>query len=140
MDIQKTGIKRKFNTSDSYTHPPRNNRNSTESVRKLLRKKKVRTNNAGSQTLPVIIMKDGSLDPDTLIEVMAVHPYNKRDASRFNSAFENKGMGTKAGDDNQEVVGVLGSGDYGRAIAGKIAQSGYTVLIGSRNPNNLQIQ
>lgn len=39
----------------------------------------------------------------------------------------------------ESVVGVLGSGDYGRAIAGKIAQSGFSVLIGSRDPNNVEI-
>lgn len=38
-----------------------------------------------------------------------------------------------------DVIGVLGSGDYGRAIAGKIAQSGFSVLIGSRDPNNVEI-
>ncbi|XP_068209748.1 metalloreductase STEAP4-like [Palaemon carinicauda] len=38
-----------------------------------------------------------------------------------------------------EVIGVLGSGDYGRAIAGKIASCGYSVLVGSRDPTNPQI-
>lgn len=37
------------------------------------------------------------------------------------------------------TVGVLGSGDYGRAIAGKIAQTGRKVLIGSRDPENMNI-
>ncbi|XP_050731243.1 metalloreductase STEAP4-like [Eriocheir sinensis] len=121
--MQNTGIKRKFHNTKT-NKPPR----------------RVSTNNAGSQTQPVLIMKDGSLDPDTLIEVMAVHPYNKRDASAFNTAFERSGMDTKGDESSQEIVGVLGSGDYGRAIAGKIAQSGFTVLIGSRDPNNPQIQ
>lgn len=137
MDIQKTGIKRKFSTTKTHKYTSTNNKESTAGIRKPLRQ--VSTNNAGSQTQPVLIMKDGSLDPDTLIEVMAVHPYNKRDASTFNSAFENNGMDTKENVNNQEIVGVLGSGDYGRAIAGKIAQTGYTVLIGSRDPNNPQI-
>lgn len=124
MEKQKTGIKRKFH--NTKTNKP---------------SRRVSTNNTGSQTQPVLIMKDGSLDPDTLIEVMAVHPYNKRDASAFNTAFERNGMDTKGEENNQqEIVGVLGSGDYGRAIAGKIAQSGFTVLIGSRDPNNPQIQ
>lgn len=138
MDTQKSGIKRKFNTTKTYKHVIRNNRESTAGVRN--QKRQVSTNNAGSQTSPVIIMKDGSLDPDALIEVMAVHPYNKSDVSRFNSAFERNGMDTKGSEGNQEIVGVLGSGDYGRAIGGKIAQTGYTVLIGSRDPNNPQIR
>ncbi|XP_042212282.1 metalloreductase STEAP4-like [Homarus americanus] len=46
----------------------------------------------------------------------------------------------KAEEEKERVIGVIGSGDYGRAIAGKIAQAGYTVLIGSRDPTNPQIQ
>ncbi|KAG7174390.1 Metalloreductase STEAP2-like [Homarus americanus] len=45
----------------------------------------------------------------------------------------------KAEEEKERVIGVIGSGDYGRAIAGKIAQAGYTVLIGSRDPTNPQI-
>ena len=41
--------------------------------------------------------------------------------------------------ESNRMIGVIGSGDYGRAIAGRIAQYGYTVLIGSRNPENKQI-
>ena len=137
MDIKKTGIKRKYGTKSIPRYITGNNIETSEGVTR--HQKHVTTSNAASQTQPTIIMKDGSLDADTLIEVMAVHPYNKRDASRFDTAFESDEMDTK-GDGKQEVIGVLGSGDYGRAIAGKIAQSGYTVLIGSRDPNNPQIQ
>jgi len=35
---------------------------------------------------------------------------------------------------NKEVA-VLGSGDFGRALAGRLAQSGYSPTIGSRDPN-----
>jgi len=31
-------------------------------------------------------------------------------------------------------VGVIGSGDFGRALAGRLAQAGYHPTIGSRNP------
>ena len=41
---------------------------------------------------------------------------------------------TKAGHDNKETIAVLGSGNFGRAIATKISQSGYEVVIGSRDP------
>ncbi|KAF2359017.1 Ferric reductase transmembrane component-like domain [Trinorchestia longiramus] len=37
-------------------------------------------------------------------------------------------------------VGMIGSGDYGRALAGKMAQCGYKVQLGSRNPDNEQIK
>ena len=32
------------------------------------------------------------------------------------------------------VITILGSGDFGRALALRMVQSGYTVCIGSRNP------
>ncbi|CAL4132321.1 unnamed protein product, partial [Meganyctiphanes norvegica] len=48
---------------------------------------------------------------------------------------ENQGQ-----EEKQRTLGVLGSGDYGRAIAGRLAQAGYTVLVGSRNPNNQAIR
>ena len=35
---------------------------------------------------------------------------------------------------NKEAIAVIGSGNFGRAIATKISQSGYEVLIGSRDP------
>ena len=41
---------------------------------------------------------------------------------------------TKARHDNKETIAVLGSGNFGRAIATKISQSGYEVVIGSRDP------
>ena len=40
---------------------------------------------------------------------------------------------TNAGNEKQ-VIAVIGSGNFGRALALKIAQSGYHVNIGSRNP------
>ncbi|XP_063862013.1 metalloreductase STEAP4-like [Scylla paramamosain] len=138
MDSKRTGIKRKHGTKSIPRHIGGNNTESSEGVTR--HQKHVTTSNAASQTQPAIIMKDGGLDADTLIEVMAVHPYNKRDPTRFDSAFQNAELDSKGDANKQEVIGVLGSGDYGRAIAGKIAQSGYTVLIGSRDPGNPQIQ
>ena len=41
---------------------------------------------------------------------------------------------SKDAGDEKEVVAVIGSGMFGRALALKIAQSGYHVYIGSRNP------
>ena len=35
----------------------------------------------------------------------------------------------------KESIAVIGSGNFGRALALKIAQSGYHVYIGSRNPD-----
>ena len=32
------------------------------------------------------------------------------------------------------IITILGSGDFGRALALRMVQSGYTVCIGSRNP------
>ena len=32
------------------------------------------------------------------------------------------------------VIAIVGSGDFGRALALRMVQSGYTVCIGSRNP------
>ena len=37
-------------------------------------------------------------------------------------------------DENKESIAVLGSGDFGRALAGRIAQAGFAVKIGSRDP------
>lgn len=51
-----------------------------------------------------------------------------------------RGIDTKVDDERVEVVsgkpsiGVLGSGDFGRALAGRLAQAGYTVYLGSRDP------
>jgi phosphoglycerate dehydrogenase-like enzyme len=33
------------------------------------------------------------------------------------------------------TIGILGSGDFGRALAGRLAQAGYSVYLGSRDPN-----
>ena len=35
-------------------------------------------------------------------------------------------------------IAVIGSGEFGRALSRKIAQSGYAVYIGSRNPEKCQ--
>ena len=35
---------------------------------------------------------------------------------------------------DKPTIGVLGSGDFGRALAGRLAQAGYTVHLGSRDP------
>lgn len=35
---------------------------------------------------------------------------------------------------NGANVSILGSGDFGRALAGRLVQAGYNVIIGSRNP------
>ena len=32
-------------------------------------------------------------------------------------------------------ISIIGSGDFGRALALRMVQSGFTVCIGSRNPN-----
>ncbi|XP_018007479.1 metalloreductase STEAP4 [Hyalella azteca] len=37
--------------------------------------------------------------------------------------------------DPEKIITVLGSGDYGRALAGRLVKSGYTVYIGSRDPS-----
>lgn len=34
----------------------------------------------------------------------------------------------------KQVIAVLGSGDFGRALSGRLVQAGYTVNIGSRDP------
>ncbi|KAF2366324.1 Pyrroline-5-carboxylate reductase catalytic N-terminal [Trinorchestia longiramus] len=36
--------------------------------------------------------------------------------------------------DPEKIITVLGSGDYGRALSGRLVKSGYTVYIGSRDP------
>ncbi|XP_076060592.1 metalloreductase STEAP3-like isoform X2 [Oratosquilla oratoria] len=47
----------------------------------------------------------------------------------------------KVNTDPNKVVAVLGSGDYGRALSGRLVRSGYEVFIGSRDPNkNLKIR
>ena len=35
---------------------------------------------------------------------------------------------------DKETVAILGSGDFGRALASRLVQSGYNVIIGSRDP------
>ena len=37
-------------------------------------------------------------------------------------------------EEQKEVVAILGSGDFGRALAGRLVQAGYVVNIGSRDP------
>ncbi|XP_076049953.1 metalloreductase STEAP4-like [Oratosquilla oratoria] len=46
----------------------------------------------------------------------------------------------KAEKPKKKVLSVIGSGDYGRAIAGRIAQCDYTVFVGSRDPSNPDIR
>jgi hypothetical protein len=36
---------------------------------------------------------------------------------------------------NSNSIAIIGSGDFGRALAKRMVQSGYTVNIGSRNPD-----
>ena len=37
-------------------------------------------------------------------------------------------------DSNKQVIAILGSGDFGRALGGRLVQAGYIVNIGSRDP------
>jgi len=37
--------------------------------------------------------------------------------------------------ESDKRIGVLGNGDFGRALAGRLAQAGYSPVIGSRNPD-----
>lgn len=37
-------------------------------------------------------------------------------------------------DSDSKTIGILGSGDFGRALAGRLAQCGYSPIIGSRDP------
>lgn len=77
-----------------------------------------------------------------LLHLVAVHPPFKESPSHYTSSVTTNGESLEELEldgERQEVVGVLGSGDYGRAIAGRLAQAGYTVLIGSRDPTNPQI-
>ena len=48
--------------------------------------------------------------------------------SEVNRVVENKG-------DCKVKICVIGSGDFGRALAGRLAASGYPVSIASRNPD-----
>ena len=41
---------------------------------------------------------------------------------------------THLNEEASKRVGVIGSGDFGRALAGRLAQAGYSPTIGSRNP------
>ena len=46
------------------------------------------------------------------------------------------GGGRRFEDERQvKRVGIIGTGDFGRALAGKMVQAGYKVTIGSRNPD-----
>ncbi|KAK3852467.1 hypothetical protein Pcinc_040952 [Petrolisthes cinctipes] len=42
--------------------------------------------------------------------------------------------------DPEKSVAVLGTGDYGRAIARRLVNNGYTVFVGSRDPNRNKIK
>lgn len=46
----------------------------------------------------------------------------------------------KAPPDPDKVIAVLGSGDYGRAISRRLVNSGYHVLMGSRDPDRSQVK
>ena len=41
---------------------------------------------------------------------------------------------SSSSDVGKEVIAVLGSGDFGRALAGRLVQAGYVVNVGSRDP------
>ncbi|KAK3865211.1 hypothetical protein Pcinc_029171 [Petrolisthes cinctipes] len=110
----------------------------------------INNNNNNNNNKPPPITQEVRLDTETLLEVLALQSHNKASSHRITSPLQlyNNGRRRWSVGDNtpepgkeqeEEVVGVLGSGDYGRAIAGKIAQAGYSVLIGSRDPNNPDI-
>ena len=41
-----------------------------------------------------------------------------------------------SGDGGRETIAVVGSGDFGRALAGRMVKAGgYNVIVGSRDPN-----
>lgn len=46
----------------------------------------------------------------------------------------------KGSGDDEKIISVLGSGDYGRALSGRLVKSGYTVYIGSRDPTRQTTQ
>ncbi|XP_066971542.1 metalloreductase STEAP4-like [Macrobrachium rosenbergii] len=46
----------------------------------------------------------------------------------------------KDAQDQGEVIAVLGSGDYGRAISRRLVSTGHTVYIGSRDPNRSKVK
>jgi len=51
-----------------------------------------------------------------------------------------EGVRSKETDEKkEESISVLGSGDFGRALAGRLAQSGYRVTLVSRNPENIGV-
>ena len=52
----------------------------------------------------------------------------------FTSSRKHIETNDRYGENEKESVAVIGSGNFGRAIATKIAQSGYKVNIGSRDP------
>ena len=41
---------------------------------------------------------------------------------------------TELEEDQSKRIGIIGSGDFGRALAGRLAQAGYYPTIGSRDP------
>ena len=59
---------------------------------------------------------------------------NNNNGSKLIHRNSSSDITTKARHDDKETIAVLGSGNFGRAIATKISQSGYEVLIGSRDP------
>lgn len=88
------------------------------------------------------------MDEDELIEIITEDPQMEKKKEALKPQVDNFVSGGGAQEavktfnfstQDRAMVGVLGSGDYGRAIAGKIAQTGRKVLIGSRDPENLNI-
>lgn len=87
------------------------------------------------------------MDEDELIEIITEDPKMEKKKEAMKPQVDNFVSGGGAQEavktlnfsQERTMVGVLGSGDYGRAIAGKIAQTGRKVLIGSRDPDNLNI-
>ncbi len=47
---------------------------------------------------------------------------------------ENRSSDSGSMDDPRETISILGSGDFGRALAGRLVKAGFNVIIGSRDP------
>ncbi|XP_071532605.1 metalloreductase STEAP4-like [Panulirus ornatus] len=73
-----------------------------------------------------------SLCMDDMFDMDDVHPIIVQDSASDEDI--------KAVTSPDKVVAVLGSGDYGRAISRRLVSSGYTVFIGSRDPNRSKIK
>ena len=78
----------------------------------------------------------GSQDPsesETTLATPTPTPIVPNDVAQW---VEPVGAGRRF-DDARSVgkIGIIGTGDFGRALAGKMVQAGYKVSIGSRNPD-----